>query len=147
MHTRDFSAYKQVDVTSNTVLYVPDTDPDILIVVPLEGTLDTGEDARQNVQHFHAYARSLGRPCGAVVIMANMLSQDAEARRAYQGIDTSLFYGGGLVVEDALSRALGGFFLGLSRPNVPTRLFDTIDSAIAWLKTMRPRQSQGEGHA
>jgi len=147
MQIKDFSRYRQVDETANTVLYVPDTDPDILIVVPREGTLDTGEDARQNVQHFHAYARALGRACGAVVIMANMLSQEAEARRAYQEIDTTLFYGGGLVVEDALSRALGSFFIGLSRPNVPTRLFDTVDGAVAWLKTMRPKPHEGDGHA
>jgi hypothetical protein len=79
--------------------------------------------------------------------MANMLSQDAEARRAYQEIDTDLFYGGGLVVENGLSRALGSFFLGLSRPHVPTRLFDTVDKAIEWLKTVRPRQDEGEGDA
>jgi hypothetical protein len=143
---KDFSRYRQVDATSNTVLYVPDTDPDILLVVPREGTLDTGANARENVQHFHAYARSLGRSCGAVVIMANMLSQEAEARRAYQAIDTQLFYGGALVVEDALSRALGSFFIGLSRPNAPTRLFETVDDAIAWLKTMRPKQHEGNGH-
>jgi hypothetical protein len=146
MNMKDFSKYRQVDVTSNCILYVPDTDPDILMVVPREGTLDTGEDARQNVEHFHAYARSLGRSCGAVVIMANMLAQDAEARAAYQGIDIQLFYAGALVVEDALSRALGSFFLGLSRPNAPTRLFDTVDKAVEWLKTMRPKPNEGDVH-
>ena len=63
----------------------------------------------------------MGKPCGSVVILANLLSQDAEARQAYQEIDTNLFYGGGLVVENAHSRALGSFFLGLARPNVCVR--------------------------
>jgi hypothetical protein len=124
-----------------------ESDPDILIIVPREGTMDNVKDARENVAFFHSYARSVGKPCGSVVILANLLSQDAEARRVYQEWDTDLFYGGGLVVEDGLSRALGSFFLGLSRPNVPTRLFDTVDKAIEWLKTMRPKQDEGEGNA
>jgi hypothetical protein len=70
---KDFSQYKGVGKTPNTVVYTLAADPDILIIVP----------------------------------------QDAEARRVYQEIDTNLFYGGGLVVEKALSRALGSFFLGL----------------------------------
>ena len=110
-----------------------------MIIVPREGTLDNAKDARENVAFIHAYARALGKPCGSIVIMANMLSQDAEARRAYAEIDPKLFYGGALVVENALSRALGSFFVGLSRPVVPTRLFDSIEKSIEWLQAMRPQ--------
>ncbi len=141
-----FSRYKEVGKTANTVVYIAESDPDILIIVPGAGTLDTAEDAQENVAYYHGYARSLGQPCGSVVIMANMLAQDAEARRAYQEIDTDLFYASGLVVENALSRALGSFFVGLSRPHVPTRLFDTIDKAVEWIKTMRPKSDAGDAH-
>ena len=144
---KDFSQYKEVGKTTNTVVYTLESDPDILIIVPREGTIDTVKDARENVTFFHAHARSVGKPCGSVVIMANLLAQDAEARRVYQEWDTDLFYGGGLVVKDGLSRALGSFFLGLARPNVPTRLFDTVDKAIEWLKSIRPKQEEGEGNA
>lgn len=135
---RDFSDYKEIGTTTNTVVYVAESDPDILIIVPREGTMDNGRDARENVAYYQAYARSLGKPCSSVVIMSNMLSQDAEARRAYTEIDPNLFYGGALVVESALSRALGSFFIGLTRPKVPTKLFDSLENAIEWLKTMRP---------
>lgn len=144
---KDFSQYEKVGKTTNTVVYTLESDPDILIIVPQEGTMDNAKDARENVSYYHSYARSLGKPCSSVVIMVNMLSQDAEARRAYQKMDTNLFYAGGLVVEDALSRALGSFFIGLSRPKVPTRLFDTVDNAIEWVKTMRPKHNEGEGNA
>lgn len=144
---QDFSEYREIGKTSNTVVYIMDSDPDILIVVPPHGTMDNATDARENVGSFHGYARSLGGPCGSVVLMANMLSQDAEARRAYQEMDTGLFYAGGLVVENAPSRALGGFCLGLSRPNVPTRLFDSVDKAVEWVKTMRPESGKGGSHA
>lgn len=136
----DFSHYKEIGKTTNTVVYIAESDPDMLIIVPREGTMDNGKDARENVAYYHEYARSLGRPCSSVVIMSNMLSQDAEARRAYTEIDPNLFYGGALVVESTLSRALGSFFIGLTRPKVPTRLFDSVENAIEWLKTMRPKQ-------
>jgi hypothetical protein len=136
---RDFSHYKELGKTTNTVVYIAESDPDIMIIVPREGTMDNARDARENVAYYHEYARSLGRPCGSVVIMSNMLSQDAEARRAYTEIDPNLVYGGALVVESALSRALGSFFIGLTRPKVPTKLFESIENAIEWLKTMRPK--------
>lgn len=136
---RDFSHYKEVGKTTNTVVYVAESDPDILIIVPREGTLDNAQDARENVAYYHEYARSLGRKIGSAVIMSNMLSQEPEARRAYTEIDPHLVYGGALVVESALSRALGSFFVGLTRPVVPTKLFDSVENAIEWLKTMRPK--------
>ncbi len=144
---RDFSQYKEIGRTTNTVVYVAESDPDILIIVPGEGTMDNARDARENVAYYQSYARRLGRPCGCVVIMANMLAQDAEARRAYQDMDTKFFFAGGLVVENALSRALGSFFVGLSRPHVPTRLFNSVEKAVEWLKVMRPIQEARDSHA
>jgi hypothetical protein len=136
---KDFSHYKKIGDTTNTEIYISESDPDILIIVPREGTMDNSKDARENVAYYHEYARALGKPCGSVVIMSHMLSQDAEARRAYTEIDPSLIYGGALVVESTLSRALGSFFIGLTRPKVPTRLFDTVENGVDWLKTMRPK--------
>jgi hypothetical protein len=136
---KDLSRYKQIGKTTNTVTFIAESEPDILIIVPNEGTMDNAKDARENMAFFQNYARSLGKPIGNVVIMANMLSQDAEARRAYGEADPRLVYGAGLVVESALSRALGSFFVGLARPVVPTRLFDSVEKAVEWLKTMRPK--------
>jgi len=137
---RDLSQYKEIGKTTNTVVYITESDPDILLIVPREGTMDNSKDARENVAFYHEYARSLGKRCGSLVIMSNMLSQDVEARRVYAEIDPHLIYAGALVVESALSRALGSFFIGLSRPVVPTKLFDSIENAIEWLKTIRPVQ-------
>jgi hypothetical protein len=136
---KDFSRYKKIGTTTNTEIYVAESDPDIMIIVPREGTIDNVNDASENVAYYHSYARSLGRPCGSVVIMSNMLSQDAEARRAYTTIDPTLIYGGALVVGNPLSRALGSFFIGLTRPRVPTRLFDSVENGVQWLKTIRPK--------
>jgi hypothetical protein len=136
---RDFSHLKEIGHTTNTVVYIAESDPDILIVVPREGTMDTGTDARENVAYFHDHARAFGKPTASVVIMTNMLGQEPEARRAYAEIDPTLLYAGALVVESALSRALGSFFVGLTRPKVPTKLFDSVENAVEWVKTMRPK--------
>lgn len=39
----------------------------------------------------------------------------------------------GLVIDSGLSKVVGNFFLGLNKPLVPTRLFTSIDAAVAWL--------------
>lgn len=135
----DLSGYSEVGRTTNTVTYTTEADPDILTIVPREGTMDNAKDAKENVDFLHGYARRLGRPCGTVVIMAKMISQDAEARRAYAEISPELFYGCALVVENALSRALGSFFVGISRPMVQLRLFDTVEKGVEWLRSMRPK--------
>jgi hypothetical protein len=139
MTTQDFSRYRKIGETTNTEVYIAESDPDILIIVPRVGTKDNHKDASENVAYYHDYARSLGKPCGSLVVMSNMLSQDAEARRAYSTLDPALIYGGALVVSNALSRALGSFFMGLNRPRVPTKLFDTMENGLQWLRTMRPR--------
>ncbi len=38
-----------------------------------------------------------------------------------------------LLVGTPLSRMLGNFFIGVSRPIPPTRLFDDEDAAVSWL--------------
>ena len=135
----DLSKYKKIGDTTNTEVYVAESDPDIMIIVPRKGTMDNAKDASENVAYYHSYARSLGKPCGSVVIMSKMLSQDAEARRAYTTLDPTLIYGGALVVGNPLSRALGSFFIGLNRPRVPTKLFDSVENGVQWLKTIRPK--------
>ena len=137
---------KKVGDTFNTEYFM--FDPDILVVNPTPGYKDNFEAARSNMEWQQTFARKLGRKCGLVVVLNNLLSQDAESRKVYSdGLLPELFYGSALVVSNPLSRAIGSFFIGLSRPKVPTRLFDTVDKAIEWLNTIRPKQDEGEDNA
>lgn len=131
------SNYKNVGSTVNTDYTI--ADPDILIITPKAGTVDNPEAARINVEFQTNYARDLGQKCGVVVVMTNLLAQDAETRRVYtEGMSGSLFYAGAMVVGNPLARAIGSFFLGLSRPQMPMKMVDSVESGIAWLQTMRP---------
>ena len=40
----------------------------------------------------------------------------------------------GIVVGTPVSKVLGNFYLGLSNPRLPSRLFTSNDEAVAWLK-------------
>jgi hypothetical protein len=44
-----------------------------------------------------------------------------------------------ILVGSPLSRAIGNFFIGLSRMPMPTRLFTSEADAIRWLKGVRAR--------
>ena len=112
---------------------------DVMIVVPDKGLKDDGASARVNMDYQTAYARLVGRRCCVVVVIDSLTSQDAEARRVYAaGMQPSLFYAAALVVTSPLARAIGSFFLGLTRPPVPTKLFESVEDAAAWIVTQRP---------
>jgi hypothetical protein len=128
---------KPLGKTSNTDYSA--LDDDILLVAPHQGTKDHGTSARENVDFQTSWAVGTGRRCGVVVIMSSLTSQDGDARRIYaEGMNPQVFYGAALVVGNPLARAIGSFFMGLSKPKIETRLFDSIDAATAWLRSVRP---------
>jgi hypothetical protein len=53
-------------------------------------------------------------------------------------MDPKVFYAVALVVSNPISRAIGSFFIGLTKPGVPTRIVGTIDEGIAWCASRRP---------
>lgn len=62
-------------------------------------------------------------------------SMSYEARKHFsaRGRDTktSAF---GIVIGSTVSRVLGNFYLGINKPAVPTKLFDSEEAALEWLK-------------
>lgn len=127
---------KKVGHTFNTEYSTYGTD--ILIVVPMPGYKDNVEAARANMEWQQNFARDLGRKCGLVVVLNNLLSQDAESRKVYsEGMLPALFFGSALVVSNPLSRAIGSFFIGLSKPLVPLTLVSSIEDGIGWLENIR----------
>ncbi|MBA3663915.1 MAG: hypothetical protein H0W61_06865 [Bacteroidetes bacterium] len=43
----------------------------------------------------------------------------------------------GIMVKSPLSRVIGNFFMGLNKPEIPARLFDSEADALQWLKQYR----------
>jgi hypothetical protein len=133
----DFSQYKHVGSMAGINYYI--ADHDILLVVPPIGYVDTPQLAQQCADFMNEYISKAGGKFATVVIMSNVLTQDAETRRVYQKLSgNGLYFGVALVVDSALSRALASFIIGLSKPAVPTQLFGTVEKSIEWLRTIRP---------
>jgi hypothetical protein len=139
-HRERSSGWESIGATSNTQYYLAPGQSDVVIVVPDDDVSDTAATARDNVAFQMGYARSLGRPCAFIVLLGRLRSQDADARRVYaEGMEPARCFASALVVSNALSRAIGSFFLGITRPMTPTRVFDSIEPAITWSLSMRPR--------
>jgi hypothetical protein len=129
--------WKPLGRTYNTRYYL--LADDVLVVLPDKGLRDDGASARVNIDYQIAYARMIGRRCCVIVVIDSLTSQDSEARRIYAGgMQPSLFYAAALIVTSPLARAIGSFFLGLTKPAIPTKLFDSVDAAAAWAATQRP---------
>ena len=128
--------WKPLGRTYNTHYYL--LADDVLIVLPDKGLKDDGASARVNIDYQTAYARLLGRRCCVVVVIDSLTSQDSEARRIYAaGMQPTLFYAAALIVSSPLARAIGSFFVGLTKPAVPTKLFDSVGAAVEWTATQR----------
>lgn len=133
------ASWQVVGNTTNTEYRSKPDARDILIVLPHAGLRDDGESARMNIDFQLKYAESVGRPCAVVVHLGRLMAQDAEARRVYASAMTPKhFFAASLVVSSLISRAIGSFFLGLSRPAVPTKMWGDIGKAIAWAESVRP---------
>jgi hypothetical protein len=106
----------------------------ILGGVPRPGSVDDAATARENTLFQNAYFRA-SQPGVVAVFFDNLISQDKDARRIYQTMpDPTLLVGTALVGGTLLSRAMGSFFLGLSKPKVPVKMFGTLDDALDWAR-------------
>ncbi len=107
----------------------------LLAAVPQVGARDDLASARDNLAFQHAYWRRHGRPGAAVVFFDNMVSQNKDARHVYASeSDAALMLGTALVGGTMLSRAMGSFFLGLTRPRTPVKMFKDTGAALGWCR-------------
>jgi hypothetical protein len=130
----DVSGWTLIGETRNSRNYA--VEPRVLAVVPHPGTHDTGATARENILAQAAHLRPLG---GGVVLIFfdNLASQDKDARRVYQAeCDPAWMRGTALIGGSMMSRAIGAFFLGLSRPRTPVRMFGSFDEALGWARAL-----------
>ena len=75
-----------------------------------------------------------GRPTPLLVDARDARTQDRRARREFVR-RIELVSAIAMLVATPLSRMMGNFFIGVSRPMVQTRLFEGEAAAVAWLST------------
>lgn len=74
-----------------------------------------------------------GRAAPLLVDVTDAGPQDRDARMEFirrQDVVSAV----ALVVGNPLSRMMATFFINVSRPDVPTRLFENRDAALGWLR-------------
>lgn len=134
----DVSRWTLIGETRNARNF--EVEPHVLAVVPHPGSHDTGSTARENIMAQAAHLRPQG---GGVVMIFfdNLANQDKDARRVYQAeSDPTWMRGTALIGGSMMSRAIGAFFLGLSRPRTPLRMFGSFDEALAWAREINGRE-------
>ena len=93
----------------------------------------TLEDAQKEVAFVKK--NSGGQKTLAVVNITKVKSVDQKARQLYAGPETGEVYKAtALIVNSPVSKMLGNFFLGLNKPKMPVKLFNSVEEGIKWLK-------------
>jgi hypothetical protein len=109
--------------------------PDVIVAVPRLGYRQEAADARKSLEEFHRIARGRARPQAIIVLVDRVASQDASSRRVWsEASENGLRCSLALICASGLSRAIGSFFIGLNRPVVPTKMFETFTQALDWSK-------------
>jgi hypothetical protein len=135
----EVSGWTKIGSSANAEFY--EVEPQVLVVVPHDGTADNAETARASVQVQLEHLRRHGRRAGVIVMMDRVTEQDSGARTVYREAPDPAFQACfALVGGTAFGRAVASVFLGLSRPRVPTKMFATFDEALAWARRMAATQ-------
>ena len=125
---------KLLEQTSTQTLYW-DTDEHI-VWGELDSTPQTLQTAEENVDAQARVRDTLGKKMTRVLIdMRQTVQITREARNHYAGERTaSIQRATALLIDSPLSATIANFFMGLNKPQSPTRMFTSEDEAIAWLR-------------
>ena len=102
-------------------------------VIHVPGAEVTLEDAKETMA---AYLKlNKGKRMPLFVDTKTMKSLAREARHYYAGEEAAKVASAvAIIVGTPVSRVLGNFYLGLSNPHLPSRLFTSEEEALEWLK-------------
>ena len=80
-------------------------------------------------------------PLPLLVDLAIPKGQTREAREYFAKDPTHLetYTAVGLLISNPISKVLANFFLGLNKPDRPTKLFTNIEEAVLWLSEFKGR--------
>jgi len=104
----------------------------LLICIPDEKSTDTESSARENSRFQEQHWTECRRSGMCIVFFDFLIDQTAGARRVYSGFPFHQQRGTALVGGTALSRAIASFFMGLSLPTTPTKMFGSFADASKW---------------
>lgn len=121
---------EQLVTRTNTVWLGEDG---IARVIHVPGAEVTQVDAQETMT---AYLKlNKGKRCPLFIDTSTMKSLARAARHYYASEEAARVASAvAIIVGTPVSKVLGNFYLGLSNPHLPTRLFTDEDKALEWLK-------------
>jgi len=91
------------------------------------------EDAEMELSNAEKLAG--GKKCLALIDLTHVKKVSKEARDLFSGEEGNrVVKRGSFCVASPVGRMIGNFFMGINKPMMPVKLFDTKDEALAWLK-------------
>ena len=105
----------------------------IVRIIHVPGAEVTLEDAKETMA---AYLKlNKGKRLPLFVDTKQMKFLAREARKYYSGEEAAKAASAvAIIIGTPVSRVLGNFYLGLSNPHLPSRLFTSESEALEWLK-------------
>lgn len=122
------------EIRTRTSIYTR-RDDGIIVQRTLDGSVQSIEDARENVATFPKLTIAPRHPLLIDMRTAPSLSpgvRDYYARAEVMAPANAI----AMLIASTGGRVLGNLFLALNKPAVPTRLFTSEPEAIAWLLKM-----------
>ena len=110
------------------------TDDGIFRVILKEGSFETLQTAEENGQALMELKGD--RPPLPILIDFSLgAGQDQAARKYYAEQSRNWCSRAAILVGSPVSRVMGNIYMGLNKPNVPTKLFTDEQTALIWLKS------------
>lgn len=76
-----------------------------------------------------------GKRCLVLIDLTDVKKVSKEARDLYSGEEgNGVIKRGAFCVVSPVGRMIGNFFMGINKPMMPVKLFDTRGKAISWLR-------------
>ena len=124
----------EIAITLTDVKFYKHCDEILIIEFENEATLELPDIAEfQN----HQVSIMGDEPCKVVNIICPDFSVTKEAREYGNSEEAYKYLKASAIVCNTLAhRILGNFFIKIQRPPRPTRMFNDLKSAIAWLETI-----------
>jgi hypothetical protein len=125
---------KPLLVTPNVSFEIKD---DILYVVYLPGAVITIDIAKDIVKQRIEYTG--GHPYMMLITGEGMRAMNKEARDYLSSDGIVGVIAGALLVNSVYTEFFGNFFLRITQPEIPAKLFTDEKKALEWLKMVKPK--------
>ncbi len=104
------------------------------------GIVVTLEMAKAMVRSRVEFAENISYP--AVVFIDGLKSISKEARDYLAEDGTTGLIAGALVMKSVYNTFIGNFFLKLTNPPFPSKIFTDVNAALEWLEQYKPKEHQ-----